>query len=119
MKKINLLEKCDLFTEHWSPRIIAQLNDYHLKVVRVKGDFIWHKHHDTDEVFIVLEGHLRMDYEDEQIPLSKGEMIVVPRNKLHKPYAKKETKLLVIEPAGTRNTGDISDPLTKTNPEWI
>jgi len=119
MSKINLLEKCDLFAEQWAPRIIAKLNDYHIKVVRIKGDFIWHKHHNTDEVFIVLDGQMRMDYEDEKIMLSKGEMIVVPKNKLHKSYSKKETKLLVIEPAGTRNTGDISDPLTKTDLEWI
>lgn len=119
MSKINFKEKLGLFTDQWSPKIIAQLNDYHFKLVKIKGDFTWHKHDDTDEAFIVLEGEMRMDYENEKISMKKGEMIVVPKGKNHKPYAEKEAKLLLIEPAGTLNTGDKKDSFTKNKIEWI
>jgi len=119
MSKINLIEKFNLFSDKWSPKIIAQLNDYHFKLVRIQGDFTWHKHDNTDEVFIILDGQMRMDYEDEQIILNTGEMIVVPKGKNHKPFAEKEAKLLLIEPAGTLNTGDKKDSFTKEEIEWI
>ena len=119
MNKINLLEKFNLFSEQWSPKIIAQLNDYHFKLVKIQGDFTWHKHDDTDEAFIVLDGQMRMDYENKQIIINTGEMIVVPKGRIHKPYAENETKLLVIEPAGTLNTGDKKDSFTKEQVEWI
>jgi mannose-6-phosphate isomerase-like protein (cupin superfamily) len=119
MDKINFSEKFNLFSEQWSPKIIAQLNDYHFKLVRIKGDFTLHKHDDTDEAFIVLDGEMRMDYENGRVTLKKGEMIVVPKGTIHKPYAEKEAKLLVIEPAGTLNTGDKKDLFTKEKIEWI
>ena len=119
MDKINFVEKFNLFSEQWSPKVIAQLNDYHFKLVKIQGDFTWHKHDNTDESFIVIDGQMRMDYEDKQIILKKGEMIIVPKGKIHKPYSEKETKLLVIEPAGTLNTGDKIDSFTKEKIDWI
>jgi len=119
MNKINIIDKFNLFSDQWSPKVIAQLNDYHFKLVRIQGDFTWHKHDNTDEVFIILDGQMRMDYEDEQIILNTSEMIVVPKGKNHKPFAEKETKLLVIEPAGTLNTGNKKDSFTKEKIEWI
>jgi mannose-6-phosphate isomerase-like protein (cupin superfamily) len=119
MTKINFAEKFNLFSEQWTPKIIAQLNDYHFKLVRIQGDFTWHKHDNTDEAFIVIDGEMRMDYENEQIILKNGEMIIVPKGKNHKPYAATEAKLLVIEPAGTLNTGDKKDSFTKEKIECI
>jgi mannose-6-phosphate isomerase-like protein (cupin superfamily) len=119
MSKINFSEKFKLFSDHWSPKLIAQMNDYHFKLVKIKGDFTWHHHDETDEVFMVIDGEMRMDYEEEQINIQTGEMIVVPRGKIHKPYAKNETQIMVIEPAGTLNTGDVKNEKTVNKPEWI
>lgn len=105
-RAIKLLEKCSLFTEQWSPRVVAELNDYQLKVVRVEGDFVWHDHPDTDEAFLVLEGSLRIDLpEGASVTLGAGELFVVPRGVRHKPYAEREVKVLLIEPRGVVNTG--------------
>jgi mannose-6-phosphate isomerase-like protein (cupin superfamily) len=105
-RAIDLLEKCALFTEQWSPRVVAELNDYHIKVVRVEGDFIWHDHPDTDEAFLVLEGSLRIDLPDDaSVTLEAGELFVVPKGVQHKPYAEREVKVLLIEPRGVVNTG--------------
>lgn len=118
LKKVNFEDKFKLFSQQWSPKIIAQLNDYHLKLVRVEGDFTWHDHKDTDEVFIVLEGELRIDFRDGSVTLGVGEMIVVKKGIEHKPYAAKECKILLIEPAGTINTGDTGGDKTAVE-EWI
>lgn len=119
MSKINFIKKFELINEHWSPKIIAQMNDYHFKLAKIKGEFTWHLHEETDEVFIVIEGSMRMDYEDEQIEMKKDEMIVVPKGKLHKPYSEKGAQILLIEPAGTVNTGNIQDTFTKKEVDWI
>lgn len=116
---INLQEKLSLFSEHWSPRVVAEMNDYQFKIVKVEGDFVWHDHEDTDETFIVLEGKLRIDFRDGQVELSEGEMFVVPRKVEHKPYADKEAKVLLIEPKGVRNTGEAGGELTAENDVWI
>lgn len=118
-KSINLLSKFSKFTKQWSPKIIAQLNNYHFKVVRIKGDFIWHKHKDTDEVFLVLENEMRIDFRDGNVLLKEGEMFVVPKGLEHKPVAEKECKILLIEPAGTLNTGDTEGDQTTKNDVWI
>jgi mannose-6-phosphate isomerase-like protein (cupin superfamily) len=88
-----------------SPKVIAEMNDYQIKIVKIEGDFVWHSHKDTDEVFIVLEGSLRIDFKDGSVNLSKGEMYVISKGKEHKPYAKKEAKMLLIEPKGILNVG--------------
>ncbi len=105
-QSINLLGKFELFTEQWQPKVIAEMNDYQFKLVRLEGDFIWHDHKDTDETFIVLEGELRIDFRDGAVRIGAGEMYVVPKGVEHKPYAEEEVKLMLIEPRGVKNTGD-------------
>jgi mannose-6-phosphate isomerase-like protein (cupin superfamily) len=97
---INFRKKFALFDEQWQPKVIAEMNDYQFKVVKLQGDFIWHDHKNTDETFIVLEGNLRIDFRDGSVHLSAGEMFVVPKGVEHKPYAEREVKLLLIEPRG-------------------
>ena len=103
---ISFAEKFRLFNEQWQPKIIAELNDYQFKLVKLQGDFVWHHHQDTDEAFIVLEGKLRIDFRDGAVLISAGEMFVVPKGVEHKPYAEDEVKLLLIEPRGVPNTGE-------------
>lgn len=117
---INLQEKLSKFSEHWSPKIIAQLNDYHLKLAKVQGEFVWHDHPDTDEVFIVVKGHLTILFRDGMVSLNEGEMFVVPKGIEHKPVAEQECHILLIEPAGLVNTGSATDSeLTAPNDVWI
>lgn len=117
---INLKEKFSKFTERWSPKIIAQMNDYHFKLAKVQGEFIWHDHPETDEVFIVVEGHLDILFRDGRVSLHEGEMFVVPKGIEHKPAAEQECHILLIEPAGTVNTGDAKGTsLTAPDNIWI
>lgn len=117
---IDLQEKLSKFSEHWSPKIIAQLNDYHLKLAKVQGEFVWHDHPDTDEVFIVVKGHLTILFRDGMVSLNEGEMFVVPKGIEHKPVAEQECHILLIEPAGLVNTGSATDSeLTAPNDVWI
>lgn len=118
-KALNFQEKLSLFDEQWTPKVIAEMNDYQFKVVKIKGDFIWHDHPDTDETFIVLEGNLRIDFRDGQVNLARGEMYVVPKGVEHKPFAENEVKMLLIEPRGVLNTGDEGGELTAENDVWI
>jgi len=118
-KPINFQQKFSLFTEQWQPKVVAEMNDYQFKVVRIEGDFIWHDHQDTDETFIVLEGKLRIDFRDGSVDLSAGEMFVVPKGVEHKPFADGEVKLLLIEPRGVTNTGDETSDRTAQNDVWI
>jgi mannose-6-phosphate isomerase-like protein (cupin superfamily) len=116
---INLEERLEKFSEQWSPKIIAQLNDYHLKLAKVLGEFVWHDHPETDEVFIVIKGQLDILFRDGKVSLSEGEMFVVPKGVEHKPVAENECHILLIEPAGTVNTGDILNEKTAPNDIWI
>lgn len=116
---INFKEKLDLFSEHWSPRVIAEMNDYQFKLVKIQGQFVWHKHPDTDETFIVLAGEMQIVFKEEQVDLAAGEMFVVPRGVEHKPLAAKECRILVIEPRGVVNTGDVGGDLTAENDIWV
>ena len=116
---INFEDKLSLFREHWQPKVIAEMNDYQFKVVKLQGDFIWHDHDNTDETFIVLEGVLRIDFRDGAVQLSAGEMFVVPKGVEHKPYAEHEVKLLLIEPRGVPNTGHAGGERTAENDVWI
>ena len=117
--KINLKEKLSLFSEHWSPKVIAEMNDYQFKLVKLQGDFVWHSHADTDEVFIVIEGAMKIELSDGTVELSEGEMFVVPKGVAHKPYAEEECKVMLVEPRGVVNTGDSKDKLTASNDVWI
>ncbi|KFZ30403.1 cupin [Pseudidiomarina salinarum] len=116
---INFKNKLGLFTEQWSPKVIAEMNNYQFKVVKIQGEFVWHDHKDTDETFIVLEGNLRIDFRDGYVSLSEGEMYVVPKGVEHKPYAENEAKVLLIEPQGVVNTGDETSMQTAENDVWI
>ena len=116
---INLEQKLQLITERWSPRVVAELNDYQFKLVRIEGDFIWHDHPETDEAFLVLEGELRIDFRDGAVTLRQGELFVVPRGTEHKPFAEREVKLLLIEPRGILNTGHTGGERTAQNDLWI
>ena len=119
MKKINFIKKFNKFTDLWSPKVIAEMNNYQFKLVKIKDDFIWHMHDDTDEVFIVLEGEIFIEFEDETINLTSGEMIVVPKGIKHRPYANEEAKIMLVEPINVVNTGDQKDRLTAPNNQWI
>ena len=116
---INFEEKLATFSEHWSPRIIAQMNDYHFKIVKVQGEFVWHDHPETDEVFMVLKGRLEIQFRDAQVTVREGEMFVVPKGLEHKPAAEEECHILLVEPAGTINTGNIVNERTAANDIWI
>jgi len=118
-KSINFSRKFDLFAEQWTPKVIAEMNDYQFKIVKLEGDFIWHDHSDTDEAFIVIEGDLRIDFRDGVVHVAAGEMYVVPKGVEHKPYAEKEVKLLLIEPRGVLNTGHAVGERTAQNDVWI
>jgi mannose-6-phosphate isomerase-like protein (cupin superfamily) len=118
-KAINFMQKFNLFDEQWSPKVVAEMNDYQFKIVKLKGDFIWHDHRDTDETFIVVEGELRIDFRDGAVSIAAGEMFVVPKGVEHKPYAENEVKLLLIEPRGVPNTGDQGGERTAPNDAWI
>lgn len=116
---INLFRKLDLIAEQWSPRVVAEMNDYQFKVARLQGDFIWHAHAETDEAFLVLDGQFRLDFRDGSVTLGSGELYVVPRGVEHKPYAEAEVKLLLIEPRGVLNTGAEGGERTALNDLWI
>ena len=118
-RSISLAEKFDLFVDQWQPRVIAEMNDYQFKVVKVEGDFIWHDHPDTDETFIVIEGQLRIDFRDGSVEIGPGEMFVVPKGIEHKPFAEQEVKIMLIEPRGVLNTGDAGGDRTAENDVWI
>ncbi len=116
---INFAAKFRMLAEHWQPRVVAEMNDYQFKVVKLEGDFVWHSHEDTDEAFIVLDGNLRIDFRDGSVTLKAGEMYVVPKRVEHKPFAEKEVELLLIEPRGVVNTGTAGGRRTAQNDIWI
>lgn len=118
-RSINFTHKLALIREQWQPKVIAEMNDYQFKLVRLQGDFIWHDHKATDETFIVLEGALRIDFRDGAVRVSAGEMFVVPKGVEHKPFAESEVKLLLIEPRGVANTGDEGGERTAPGDVWI
>jgi mannose-6-phosphate isomerase-like protein (cupin superfamily) len=116
---IDLLEKFELFDTHWSPRVIAELNDYQFKLARFEGHFVWHSHDDTDEVFIVVEGEMGIEFRDRTVRISQGQMIVVPRGVEHRPFADAECKVMLVEPRGVVNTGRAGGDHTAPNDVWI
>ena len=116
---INFKDKFTKFTEHWSPRVIAEMNDYQFKLVKVEGEFVWHEHPDTDEVFIVIEGCLNIEFRDGIVTLESGEMFVIPKGIEHKPIATSECKIMIVEPKGVVNTGDSVSELTAEDDVWV
>ena len=118
-QSINFAAKLALIHDHWQPRVVAEMNDYQFKIVKILGDFLWHDHPDTDETFIVLEGELRIDMRDGLVIVRAGEMFVVPRGVEHKPYAEHEVKMMLIEPRGVVNTGTVDSERRAENDVWI
>jgi mannose-6-phosphate isomerase-like protein (cupin superfamily) len=116
---VNFKDKFAAFSEQWSPRIIAQMNDYHFKIAKVQEEFIWHAHPETDEVFVVLKGQLELQFREGSVTLNEGEMFIVPKGVEHKPVAEQECHILMVEPAGTVNTGDVVNERTAPNDVWI
>ena len=116
---INLRNKLAAFSEHWSPRVVAEMNDYQFKHAKLKGEFVWHAHADTDEVFIVLEGAMTLEFRDKAVPLVAGEMYVVPKGVEHRPIAPKECCVMLVEPRGVVNTGDVGGAYTAPNDVWV
>jgi mannose-6-phosphate isomerase-like protein (cupin superfamily) len=119
MRKINIAQKFDCFSDHWAPRVIAQMNDIQFKLVKFEGEFVWHAHPDTDETFIVIDGAMEIRFRDKSVALEKGEMIVIPKGTEHKPVARNECCAMLVEPSGTVNTGSTQSDLTAENDVWI
>lgn len=118
-KPINLAQKFDLFSEPWSPKVVAEMNDYQFKLVRIQGAFVWHEHSDTDEVFMVLEGEMVIEFREDRVALRAGELFVVPKGLEHRPVAERECKIMLIEPRGVVNTGEAGGELTAPNDMWL
>ncbi len=118
-KPVNLAEKFSKFSEHWSPKIIAQMNDYHFKLVRFQGEFVWHNHAATDEVFIVLDGTMTIHFRDGDVSVGAGEMFVIPKGEEHKTSAEAECRAMLVETAGTVNTGGVVGERTAATDAWI
>ncbi len=115
---INLRAELAAFGDHWSPRVVAELNDYQFKVAKVQGEFVWHRHAATDEAFLVLEGELTLEFRDGSVRLAEGELYVVPKGVEHRPVAASECHILLIEPRGVVNTGDAGGERTAANDVW-
>jgi mannose-6-phosphate isomerase-like protein (cupin superfamily) len=118
LEVVNLEDKFARFSEHWSPKILARLNDYHVKAVKLQGEFVWHRHVETDELFLVTKGSLTIRLRDRDVTIGPGELLVVPKGMEHMPVAEEECEVLLIEPAGTSNTGDAGAARTVL-PDWI
>ena len=118
-KALNFEEKFSRFSEHWFPRVIAEMNDYQFKLVKVQGEFVWHDHPETDEVFIVINGVLDIEFRDGKVTLESGEMFVIPKGVEHRPVAKNECKMMLVEPKGVVNTGDAGGQWTAENDVWV
>ncbi len=119
MDKVNLAEKLSRFSDHWAPRIVGELNGQHVKVVKLKGEFVWHHHENQDELFLVLKGRLVIQLRDRDIALEPGELFIVPQRVDHRPVAEEEAHVLLFEPVGTLNTGNVRDERTVDNPRSI
>ena len=116
---INFQDKFGKFGEQWSPRVIAEMNDYQFKLAKIEGEFVWHQHDDTDEVFIVVDGEMAIAFRDGRVRMKAGEMFVVPKGVEHKPVAERECQILLVEPRGVVNTGDAGGELTAENDVWV
>ncbi|HUW06813.1 MAG TPA: cupin domain-containing protein [Williamwhitmania sp.] len=119
MEKVNIAQKLALFSDHWSPKIVGELNGQHVKLAKFMGPFVWHKHDNEDEMFFVLKGQLTLEFREKQVEVHEGEFIIVPRGVEHRPVAEQEVSVMLFEPKGTLNTGNVSSDMTKDNLERI
>ena len=117
--KVNIADKLSLFHDHWNPRIVGELNGQQVKLAKFKGEFVWHKHDDEDELFYVLKGRFNMEFRDKTITLNENEFLIVPRGVEHRPVANSEVSVMLFEPSTTLNTGDTRGELTRDNLEKI
>ena len=113
MEKVIIAEKLKLFSEYWSPKIVGELNGQHVKLAKFQGEFVWHKHDNEDEMFLVIEGVLKMEFRDKTIEINKNEFLIVPKGTEHRPVADKEVSVMLFEPQSTLNTGDTENQFTK------
>lgn len=113
MEKVNIHEKLSLFSDHWSPKIVGELNGQQVKLVKIKGEFVWHKHDNEDELFFVIKGSFRMEYRDNLVDVNENEFIIIPRGVEHRPVADEEVSIMLFEPFSTLNTGDTAGELTQ------
>ena len=119
MKKVNLLQKFSLFNDHWSPKIVGELNGQQVKLVKLEGEFVWHKHDNEDELFFVVKGGFTMELRDQNIELNEGEFLIIPRGVEHKPVAESEAWIMLFEPSTTLNTGNVIGEMTKVELEKL
>ena len=119
MQKVNIADKFSLFSDHWHPRIVGELNGQHVKLAKLKGEFIWHKHDDEDEMFFVIDGILKIEMREETVMIHPNEFYIVPKGVEHRPIAEKEVSVMLFEPATTKHTGDEKHELTKEKLEWL
>jgi mannose-6-phosphate isomerase-like protein (cupin superfamily) len=119
VQAVNIAEKFNKFDDYWSPRILAEFNDSHLKIAKLKGEFVWHHHANEDELFLVIRGQLRIKLRDGEIRLGPGEFAIVPKGVEHQPVAEQEVQVLLVEPKSTLNTGNVTDGRTIANPQWV
>ncbi|WP_240518853.1 cupin domain-containing protein [Leptolyngbya sp. BC1307] len=116
---INLAQKFAKFSDHWSPKVVAEMNDYQFKLVKLQGNFVWHDHADTDEVFLVIAGEMKIEFRDRTVTLTKGEMVVITKGVEHRPHAESECQAMLIEPRGVVNTGETDSEFTAANDVWV
>ena len=119
IEKINIENKLALFTDYWNPKIVGELNNQYVKLVKLKGDFVWHKHDNEDEMFLVLDGQLKIELRDKTLNLEKNEFVIIPKGIEHKPVAENEVSVMIFEPKSTLNTGNTKNNFTKENLEFI
>ncbi len=119
MDKINIEEKFSLFNDHWSPKVIGELNGQQVKLAKVKGEFVWHSHENEDELFYIIKGNLTLEFRDKTVELSPGEMYIIPKGVEHRPIAENEVHLMLFEPAATKHTGQVIHELTVEKLDWI
>ena len=119
MSRVNLRDKLALFSDHWSPRVVGELNGQHVKLVKFQGEFVWHRHDAEDELFLVVHGRFRMEFRDRHVWLDEGEFLIVPRGVEHRPVAQEEVHVLLFEPATTLNTGNVRDERTVDQPRRL
>jgi mannose-6-phosphate isomerase-like protein (cupin superfamily) len=119
MEKVNIAEKLNLFQDYWNPRVVGELNGQHVKLVKLKGEFVWHKHDNEDELFYVLKGQLKMEFRDRNVEINENEFLIVPKGVEHKPIAENEVSIMLFEPSSTLNTGNIENELTRNSLEII
>ena len=119
MEKVNLVEKFARFHDYWSPKVVGELDDSHVKLVKLQGEFVWHHHENEDEMFLVVKGRLLIKFRDRDLWLDEGELVIIPKGVEHMPVAPEEVHVMLIEPKGTLNTGNVQGDKTVANLEWI